>query len=198
MCGLEGKFKEQKYKYESQLGKMAANMTAVTNVIEDHTNLLTTLREDIDNLVERLDKKSSTPAPTDHYVCPANWLKYNATCIYFGSDQITWTEAKFHCQMYGAHLLVVDSEELNTFLKIRLRAVDGNNHYVGGIDFGRHNWIWDYTNREFDYTDWRSSQPSGGRSEHCMVICSGSSCQWNDVDCYSQYKYICQKDVVLG
>ncbi|XP_033761213.1 type-2 ice-structuring protein-like [Pecten maximus] len=199
ICALEMKMKEERDSNQNQLKGVSANVSDTMKVVGDHTAALATLRLDIDSLIQSVNSPPPTPAPTDVSVCPGDdWVEHNGHCILFSSESVTWNTAKVRCMYYGAHLMVVDTEELNTFLKIRLRAPDGNSHYVGGIDFGQANWIWDSTNTEIGYTDWRISQPSNGRTEHCLVVCSGSTCQWNDVDCYGNKKYICQKAAVHG
>ncbi|XP_021376657.1 C-type lectin domain family 4 member K-like, partial [Mizuhopecten yessoensis] len=195
VCALEAKMKEKKETVQNQLEIVKADVTNIMTLVEGHNGVQAALREDIDNLVQRLDNQLSTPGstvPTDHDVCPDGWVKYDRYCLYFALDPVTWNVAKSRCQSDDAHLLEVDTEEMNTFLKIRLRRSAGFGHFVGGLIFGRQSWIWDYTNTEFVYTDWGPNQPSRGRDSHCLVICSGASCQWDDLSCDYDRFYICQ------
>ncbi|KAK9406750.1 C-type lectin domain family 4 member G-like [Crotalus adamanteus] len=42
--------------------------------------------------------------------CPKGWLKFQANCYYFSTDQQPWEKAMSNCQSLKAHLVVVDDK----------------------------------------------------------------------------------------
>ncbi|XP_069104954.1 asialoglycoprotein receptor 1-like [Argopecten irradians] len=125
ICALEMKLKEENDEHQNQLKKMSANVSDTMKLVGVQTTDLATLRADVDTLLQELTAATPTPAPADIPACPDNWVEHNGQCLFFSSNTMTWFSAKMNCMYIDAHLAIVDNEDLNTFLKVRLRAPGG-------------------------------------------------------------------------
>ena len=79
--------------------------------------------------------------------CPDKWTKYNGHCYMIGnvlgeeSKPRTWHQAKAACELFGAHLAVIDDEDENTFVNNGL--VPKARPWIGLFDKTENSdWIW--------------------------------------------------------
>ncbi|CAG2219112.1 unnamed protein product [Mytilus edulis] len=56
-------------------------------------------------------------------------------------------------------------------------------------------WMWASTDKAFNYTDWNPGQPdNSGGNENCLHMVAGYGLKWNDKQCKTAYRFICEKE----
>ncbi|MFP4353998.1 MAG: C-type lectin domain-containing protein [Phycisphaerae bacterium] len=80
---------------------------------------------------------------------------------------LTWHEAKAHCEKLGGHLAVIETEAEQLFI---VDLADGRYLYLGATDEAEEGtWVW-INGAQWDYTDWMSGQPNNyGGDEHYLA-----------------------------
>uniref|UniRef100_A0AAZ3RL10 C-type lectin domain-containing protein n=1 Tax=Oncorhynchus tshawytscha TaxID=74940 RepID=A0AAZ3RL10_ONCTS len=105
----------------------------------------------------------------------------------------SWEESRQDCRNRGAHLVVIKSQEQQTFVN----WLCGVKNYVwigltDSVTEGTWKWV-DDTPLTTKY--WNSKEPNGGGAENCVYFYSWSSDtgEWWDYDCSYKYRWICEK-----
>uniref|UniRef100_A0A3Q1JHY8 C-type lectin domain-containing protein n=1 Tax=Anabas testudineus TaxID=64144 RepID=A0A3Q1JHY8_ANATE len=129
--------------------------------------------------------------------CPAGWTKFNCSCYFLFTETGSWTEGRQDCRTRGADLVVIDSDEEQTFLSNLTDA----NVWIGLTDEEQENtWKWiDGTPLTLSY--WEKNQPDNGAGqakwgeEDCVHIRTGwkTKNNWNDRSCRASLHWICEK-----
>ncbi|XP_063415839.1 perlucin-like [Mytilus trossulus] len=91
-------------------------------------------------------------------------------------------------------LAEVKSSCENDFLKTK---VGGSEFWIGGTDIQNEGfWIWSSSKTNVTFFDWMPYEPTNyGGVEHCLEINYQSSRQWNDDDCSTINRFICEKSL---
>ncbi|GFR89927.1 C-type lectin 11 [Elysia marginata] len=114
---------------------------------------------------------------------------------------VTKTEAPFDilaadsfCGQFGGYLAEIDDEEEYKFIVNFLWKVGGHAFMTGGYDINREkHWVYWRSGKPVEYLRWSESNPDNYRGvEDCMEI-SLSRGGFNDVDCKSSKKFLCEK-----
>lgn len=127
--------------------------------------------------------------------CPDGWVSYNRSCYFFSVEAKNFGDAAKACNDTGAHLVYVENETENNFLKSFLRTLKDsadNNFWIGIkriLQGGR--WLWYNTSIESTYFDFTSGEP--GSTDDCVHFATGSSYQWTGNQCSLSIRYICEK-----
>ncbi|XP_076084835.1 perlucin-like protein [Mytilus galloprovincialis] len=126
--------------------------------------------------------------------CPNGWKSFSDHCYLFVYKQITWMNAGIECHNRGGYLVQVDNSHEERWLTSQLK----DEVWLGMNDIQNEgHWRWS-DNSFVSYTNWRYSEPNGGRSENCGCYCKNScywsSFNWNDRPCsYLTTGYVCEK-----
>lgn len=140
-------------------------------------------------------------------LCPKNWLPSSPslTCIkLFVEERMDYGKARKTCQNKGGDLVVIQNEEMNTFLhdqfvlnkprKFNRRSVPME-YYVGLTDpTGTFNYQWNDNPGKPNFTSWDTGQPNV-RSQKCtMLHCVARSkpMGWHDIQCILKKEFICE------
>ncbi|KAK0132905.1 C-type lectin domain family 10 member A [Merluccius polli] len=119
------------------------------------------------------------------------WLHYHYSLYYFSTTKKNWAASRDDCLERDADLVVINSREEQEFVS-RL----GGDHWIGlsdGDPEGTWKWV-DGTN--MTSSSWGPGEPSDdGGGEVCVATSLGDG--WNDKPCADQYRWICEKVVVL-
>ncbi|XP_075071241.1 killer cell lectin-like receptor subfamily B member 1B allele B isoform X2 [Mixophyes fleayi] len=111
-------------------------------------------------------------------LCPSNWLLYGDNCYYYSdAAQRTWNQSQDHCEMMGAHLLVIEDQEPQTddmFWIGLYRAGDG--------------WRW-VNSRHYDTSLFQLEVNSG----NCALM---NKHGYYTGTCNSKNRFICQRKAV--
>ncbi|XP_066109215.1 C-type lectin domain family 4 member E [Saccopteryx bilineata] len=127
--------------------------------------------------------------------CPLNWVHFQASCYFFSTNTLTWSESLINCSKMGAHLVVINTQEEQEFLyhaKPRKREF-----YIGLTDKvvdGQWKWV-DGTPFMKSLSFWDKGEPNNlGTVEDCVTIRDSSNPRqnWNDISCFFYMFRICE------
>ncbi|XP_055767882.1 CD209 antigen-like protein C, partial [Salvelinus fontinalis] len=174
-------------KQRDQLQTRYNTLTKERDQLQTRYNSLTKERDQLQKETERL-KQSLVEK-----VCPQGWKKLGSSCYYVSTELKSWEESRQDCRDRGADLVVIKSQEQQTFVN----WLCGVKKYVwigltDSVTEGTWKWV-DVTRLTTKY--WNSGEPNGGRAENCAYFYSWSSDtgEWWDYDCSYKYRWICEK-----
>ncbi len=115
-------------------------------------------------------------ADSDIIYNPANGHSYQRI-----DAQMSWHEAKAHCEILGGYLATITSQEENDFVYSNI-GIDGENHWLGATDEAAEGaWEW-VTGETWSYSNWAVGQPDNdGGAEHYLSFWDVSPSNWNDL-----------------
>ncbi|OPL32810.1 hypothetical protein AM593_10450, partial [Mytilus galloprovincialis] len=93
----------------------------------------------------------------------------------------TYAEAQKMCKRAGAYLVEPNDE------------VYGHWRYIGGSDTKREGYFVWSDNQALTFENWWPGEPNNKYNEDCMEMRYWG--KWNDVDCYHNNRYICEKAI---
>ena len=116
--------------------------------------------------------------------------------------QVTWSEARAICMMFGGDLAFPDTDAENAALIAALNALDLRDYWIGGTDSANED-----TWRRVDgtrFTDcegsgcrctagdcnWAGGEPNDSRGEDCLEMRTDGL--WNDQDCGDDDAFVCE------
>ncbi|XP_004614923.1 C-type lectin domain family 4 member G [Sorex araneus] len=177
----QGKLMEQ----ESGLSELNQRVTqSLAEAGRDRENIRTELLR----AVERVRQTNGSCQP-----CPASWLPFQGSCYFFSQQTAQWDKALRHCEIQGAHLVIVKDLQEQIFLTHN----KGNFGYWLGLRAQRkghviQNYQWvDGVKLTFSHWNWGEPNDSMGREDCVMMIPTGL---WNDAPCDNEKdRWICEK-----
>ncbi|CAG5132628.1 unnamed protein product [Candidula unifasciata] len=127
--------------------------------------------------------------------CWLGWVEFKGVCYSFNPDYLPWLSAQASCQLYGARLIQVDSQEKQEWLEKTLKETNLNNVWIGGTcRLHQSTWFWVPSYRPIkNYTNWLAGQPGNPSAEQCIQVYSGYQYKWNDLSCLTALQYVCEK-----
>ncbi|XP_027514430.1 macrophage mannose receptor 1-like [Corapipo altera] len=140
----------------------------------------------------------SEPIDTYAYKTTADgWVIYEDKLYYISKEQVSMEKAQEFCRMNSADLAVVNSNSERRFLK---RALQENEPYWSkssayfiGLKVSldkKFRWI---DGTPVTYVAWAPNEPNfANNEENCVVMLLGHGL-WNDINCGSSNKFICEK-----
>ncbi|XP_024119921.2 asialoglycoprotein receptor 2-like [Oryzias melastigma] len=137
---------EKKF-FENQTKEMTVNMTIQQTQIEQLRN-----NSDKLNRIQAAIFKYSTfrvdlfCPDGDCQTCPKEWIHFKESCYCFDNSSApwkTWDESRQFCQNKNSDLVVISSQEEQTFIKSRIEYYYGEWHgYWIGLRRINNNWTW--------------------------------------------------------
>ncbi|XP_045183004.2 perlucin-like [Mercenaria mercenaria] len=129
--------------------------------------------------------------------CPDNWTVDGTSCYLFGHQKLSFFSAESYCNQHKGHLVHINGDQENTFIREHLRYMTGERWWIGLTDDDIENtWLWYGTNEKAEYTDWAPGQPDdNGRNEDCVEfnMAPGYGGHWNDGPCDFHTFPICER-----
>ncbi|XP_062575765.1 perlucin-like protein [Saccostrea cucullata] len=123
--------------------------------------------------------------------CSVGWVPFNGHCYFLNKTMTNWYDAKVVCELNGAHLVEIDTQEENTWIMETFLSPwnDGATDIdeEGVFTWNRHTNV--------TYSNWRKGEPNNRcmyDKEHCVQICRNGL--WNDRNCDNIYAFICEKE----
>uniref|UniRef100_A0A8C4RHZ1 Asialoglycoprotein receptor 1-like n=1 Tax=Erpetoichthys calabaricus TaxID=27687 RepID=A0A8C4RHZ1_ERPCA len=191
----------------TSLQSLYSNLSANHTKLLSHYSALTQENADFFAEFEKLNKRCPILNPSSQsrtcYVCPQNWLFFNSKCYLFSSDKLTWRGGHDGCKAEGAHLVIIESEEEQTFLLNELSKQNPRKPYWIGLNDitteGQFVWV---DNKRLDQSksfwglNWdRSMEPDNwGNQEDCVQIQKpATSGGWYDAPCSEKNNVICER-----
>ncbi|XP_038872469.1 uncharacterized protein LOC120065494 isoform X2 [Salvelinus namaycush] len=135
-------------------------------------------------------------------LCPEGWKTSVSSCYYTTTGIKTWEESREDCNERGAHLVIINSREEQTFINGLYGP--GNETWIGLMNVDTEGtWKWvDGTPLTTAY--WRTGKPSSylganhssylGATQDCVEFFHRSSDpgEWNDEECHKSNNWICE------
>ncbi|XP_048848258.1 hepatic lectin-like isoform X2 [Brienomyrus brachyistius] len=138
------------------------------------------------------------PPKAEHYTggltngqgsCKDSWVSFRSSCYQISTKRLPWEGAERKCVEMGAHLIVInDAEE---------QFIRGNDLaeqlWIGLVERENEDrWTWvDGTDFTTTLKFWDVGQPDDwSQREDCGQLHGNGL--WNDADCSSHFKYICE------
>ncbi|XP_042169696.1 C-type lectin domain family 4 member M [Oncorhynchus tshawytscha] len=184
-----------------QLETSCNTLTAERDQIQTNNNSLTKERDQLQTSNNTLtEERDQLQKETEclkqslvQKVCLDGWKKLGSSCYYVSTEYKSWEESRQDCRNRGADLVVIKSEDDQTFVN----WLCGVKNYVwigltDSVSEGTWKWV-DDTPLTTKY--WNSKEPNGGGAENCVYFYSWSSDtgEWWDYDCSYKYRWICEK-----
>ncbi|XP_062891694.1 C-type lectin domain family 10 member A-like isoform X1 [Mobula hypostoma] len=126
--------------------------------------------------------------------CPTDWIRFRKSCYQFSSRTQIWAESQRHCASVDAHLVVINNEEEQEFLRRTLQM----RYWIGLSDTASEgDWRWvDGTDYSSSLTYWSEGEPNDGdHGEDCAEIFDNG--KWNDLPCSNIQHWICEKSALI-
>ncbi|XP_075071238.1 killer cell lectin-like receptor subfamily F member 2 isoform X2 [Mixophyes fleayi] len=131
---------------------------------------------------------SPNKTPSGCILCPYNWLLYEDICYYYSdATQRTWNQSQDHCEMMGAHLLVIEDQGQQGFIHQILTQQTGDMFWIGLYHQGD-GWRW--VNGQHHNTNLFQLEVN---SENCALM---NNVGYHTGICNSTYRFICQREAV--
>jgi len=144
---------------------------------------------------------------TATYECPVNFGMYGDHCFAFSKYKVWWETAQDHCKALNpdAHLVRPTTKEIDDYVISQISSTQDN--FWNDVNcIGDKDRKFTYTNgEELSYTNWGSDEPNEGGTycvyrcdEECSQYFYGRGHAWNDENCDSMARFVCQMDRSLN
>ncbi|XP_021238732.1 CD209 antigen-like protein C isoform X2 [Numida meleagris] len=122
--------------------------------------------------------------------CLAGWKIFKGSCYSFSTERMNWWEAKETCSDQDAHLVIINSEQEQGFLK---NSINSSNTYWLGVTDQEQEGTWLWTNGDAVSTSyWITWQENRDRDQKdCGTM--GPNGMWADERCSRLHHWICEK-----
>ncbi|XP_045183082.1 C-type lectin domain family 4 member E-like [Mercenaria mercenaria] len=133
--------------------------------------------------------------------CRDAWVVYYGSCYLFAHDQLlTFTEAEEFCKHHSSHLVHIDNEHENNFLRQFVIHFRTNAWWIGLTDvLVEGEWQWIDTNTDAKYLQWGPNEPDNvAVEEDCAAIALSQGLHglnWADTVCSNKLQPICEENV---
>ncbi|XP_040469792.1 hepatic lectin-like [Falco naumanni] len=126
----------------------------------------------------------------DSKKCSVGWKMFEKSCYSFSTEVMSWSDAKETCADQGAHLVIINSELEQNFLKDNIN--NSSTYWLGVTDqLEEGTWIWmngERTSISY-WNTWKENKDKDQKD--CGSI--GPDGIWNDDRCSHSNHWICEK-----
>ncbi|XP_062577900.1 C-type lectin domain family 4 member M-like [Saccostrea cucullata] len=151
----------------------------------------------------QVDSSDLTPSPgyvqlSKNHSDTSDWVLFGNSQYLILRKNSNWIEAQIECATFGARLAEIETTEENNFLRGLIRAAVQDTVFLGGTEvFDEGSWIWYSTLRNVSFTDWASTKPDYGGTDHCLTLHAFFDFAWDDNPCgYRLNNILCERVVV--
>ncbi|KAL4239305.1 hypothetical protein ACF0H5_000122 [Mactra antiquata] len=123
---------------------------------------------------------------------------HRGSCYVFGHGA-TWWGAKRECKTLGGALATIDNDDENNYIVNVLKNQDASKYdcgvFLGASDLAREGtWIYESNGKNINtiYSNFKGSEPNGGKRENCLHLYAHGSWIWNDTNCNLKMGYVCE------
>jgi serine/threonine protein kinase/TPR repeat protein len=128
-------------------------------------------------------ENAKSEAPT----LPGDKLAFKGVRYQLVMQEMTWYEARNHCEQLGGHLAIINSKEEADFVA---GLTTGKNTWLGATDAHKEgDWRW-LDGTELNFNNWDDGEPNNLNKEHVLQM--GSSGKWNDMSDGGKYYFVCE------
>ncbi|XP_074721575.1 macrophage mannose receptor 1-like [Strix uralensis] len=138
--------------------------------------------------------------PTDTYAYKTTadgWVIYEDKLYYTSKEYVSMEKAQEFCRMNSADLAVVNSNSERRFLQRALKENEESWSQSRGYFIGlkvsldkKFSWI---DGTPVTYVAWAPNEPNFANNEENCVVMLSEQGLWNDVNCGSSNKFVCEK-----
>ncbi|XP_022082062.1 secretory phospholipase A2 receptor-like [Acanthaster planci] len=134
----------------------------------------------------------------DEGVCPSGWRIHGGQCYQFNTySAMSWTDAKHTCEVQGAFLASIFSEDENMFIVHQfddLTSIGITDVWIGISDYttdGQFAWA---EGASASYTKWNAGMPVNTPNQpDCGTIYVGDSTgSWSSANCFRPQSFVCK------
>ena len=128
--------------------------------------------------------------------CPSGWVANENSCYLFSNGRaVDFYEAAVYCQLHGSHLVTVETNKENIFLKDYLGRLNHQDYWMGLTDeMVEGVWRWLSSGAVASFTDWQHGEPNGLHGgEDCAHFKSNRDNRWNDEPCTYKHYPLCER-----
>ncbi|XP_060077721.1 ladderlectin-like [Ylistrum balloti] len=129
--------------------------------------------------------------------CPSTYSYRDSVQLCFKINYIARTRANAQaaCNSDGGHLIRVDTEAKQNYIRSVLQAAGSSHMYIDASDeLTEGVFLWG-DGRPVNYSDWFSSEPNNEDGVENCVMLANVNYEWYDVPCHSSKAYICEISV---
>lgn len=177
---------------ELHLNSSMLTMTVLKDLDDNRANQETiqkSLRNDLTEL-QGITAFICKHSSISYSSCPPKWKVKENTCYYFSSRTNTWRESLSYCIEQHAHLVSVESDEEQGFLRDNI--IDKGTHWLGMTDIEQEGkWRWNEDSKLVTISFWDIDEPKKGYNKNCGLMYSNGS--WASAACSLSYHWICKK-----
>ncbi|XP_056591962.1 C-type lectin domain family 4 member M-like isoform X2 [Triplophysa dalaica] len=137
---------------------------------------------------KQTEESETTTRPPEH---TGGWIYYESSLYFFSSEKNNWTESRRYCTQRGADLFIINNIEEQYF--VGNTSDSSTQHIWIGLYKVADTWKW-VDNSTMTSERWGDKEPNGGNNANCVET-SGSF--WNDHDCSTNLKWICEKKILI-
>ncbi|XP_074990247.1 C-type lectin domain family 17, member A-like [Calonectris borealis] len=122
--------------------------------------------------------------------CSAGWKVFEKSCYSFSTETMSWSDAKEICADQGAHLVVINSDQEQNFLRDNIN--NSSTYWLGVTDeLEEGSWVWTNGDR-MSLSYWNTWKENKDKDQKdCGII--GPDGIWNDDRCSHSNHWICEK-----
>ncbi|XP_052805949.1 perlucin-like protein [Mya arenaria] len=119
--------------------------------------------------------------------CPNGWIAYEGSCYLFNNkDKMSFVAAEEFCKQNGGHVVHIDGEAENNFIKDQARQYPKTSlklWWIGIKDMTDGEWRYTSDDSLVTFFDWDPSQPNKGSNAECAVLWADKDYKWGDHPC---------------
>jgi len=151
--------------------------------------------------VPKVDYESQYPCttpPPPPPKCPTGYEEFEGKCYLFAIKSSGWADARKACELLDSHLARPDASA-NAFI---VRKIKNSGHDFWFDLNDRNSTDMVYTNSLApEFVDWAEGEPNNHfsimfGSEDCAAYDSEKGFKWNDENCDSELRFICERNLV--
>ncbi|XP_033992144.1 CD209 antigen-like protein C isoform X1 [Trematomus bernacchii] len=191
--------------YHNSVGGAAADLSAVkanlTERLQARDQLLYSVTEERDGLKANLTEKTREvdrlqSLSKQKKTCPAGWRMVGCVCYLLSTEKASWEQSRQNCRARGADLVIVDSNEEQTFMTSMIKEPT----WIGLNDIDQEG-TWKWVDGSLLTQKYWGQPPDNGNGDPkwgeedcaCLVNNWNGENNWNDLRCTTPLQWICEK-----
>ncbi|XP_065275298.1 CD209 antigen-like protein C [Emys orbicularis] len=166
----------------------------IRNLTHSMSKELAEVRRDHDRLQQVLSRVQDELQNLTEFTCmkcPPGWQRFEKSCYFFSTSTKSWPDAKQFCMDQKSGLVIVNTEEEQTFLSNHI--TNPHMYWLGLSDSAKEGeWRW-LDGSPLSLRFWVPGEPnnSGAHGEDCGTLLFDG--KWNDAICSLTHYWICER-----
>ncbi|XP_033992147.1 CD209 antigen-like protein C isoform X3 [Trematomus bernacchii] len=184
--------------HSADLSAVKANLT---ERLQARDQLLYSVTEERDGLKANLTEKTREvdrlqSLSKQKKTCPAGWRMVGCVCYLLSTEKASWEQSRQNCRARGADLVIVDSNEEQTFMTSMIKEPT----WIGLNDIDQEG-TWKWVDGSLLTQKYWGQPPDNGNGDPkwgeedcaCLVNNWNGENNWNDLRCTTPLQWICEK-----